>query len=66
MSLIECMRWVTLRLHDCGYERTPTQVQKLLGEFKPHLSTAEAVRCAATCDLFFAQFLGFVADEIPF
>ena len=66
MSLMECMRWATLRLHDCGYERTPAQVRKLLGEFKPNLSTAESVRSAATCELFFATFLRFVKDEIPF
>lgn len=66
MSLMECMQWATLRLHDCGYERTPLQVRKLLREFRPKLSLPDSVRAAATSDLFFAKFLGFVKDEIPF
>ena len=66
MSLMECMRRVTLRLHDRGYERTPLQVRQLLREFSPNLSTADAIRGAATSELFFATFLRFVKDEIPF
>ena len=60
MSIIEKMRAVTLALHDCGFERTPREVRKLLGEWQPNLTTGEVLDKCIKELWFFNSFLSYV------